>query len=629
MKRFYFVIALMLTFLCGLAETEIWVGSVRAYVRDYAYILSGPGIDGEVSFSKVNGVPTLTLDNATITSYYLSRLDDENRNGFGIYLCGFEKFNICLIGENRIIAPAGGLDYFAALFVNSSDLSSPAEVTIYGGGSGLKRENNSLTVEYDNQKPFGAIDSYLGGGTLTVKNCRMNLSSSSGFRMSWAKDHLVFDGAHITHGNGDSDVNARFVVHDVTLKNCDITVPRQGFVCYDGGFENYVTIPQTSPDYALLASDGRYLKTMEISPDVRSYPILINGEPITVETKDDVFGDGKARFNPETVTLTLSGTTTNSRTRGTPIIESLYENIDSVSLTVVSDKGTSNNFYGLYDDTPCFVAHGDVTFAGEGTALFQTESHADAMVMYGYRTTLSFDYTSVIARGERGITHAGMYGYLYSNASTVIATATRSGDCGIRAFNKFTCRATKFDPDDTKFSDGAFYNDGQVLQQVHLMPDNIVEWPIKINGMTVNTGNRQNIRCPGLEEGKISLDKYDNLIVLTLDGVKLNLQNGVSRMIEYLYDEDCAVPMQINLIGDNRLLMGHYNNTIGIFTDAGLGTTSITGDSLRIESSGSGCSGIVIMGSRNNGALKGDLELANKRLVTNFAQNNCYALSAT
>ena len=622
MKKLLLVSMVMLMAVCLPTAThgEVFVGGHTIADGD-TLTSKNYGIDGTAYVSYIDGVKTLTLDNVTISGAYIPV--SGSNHAYSIYIWDEEELNIRLIGENKIEMPFSGSNVsLSAVSYMNGNLSTAPKCEIYGHNAGLNVDRNKLTINYSsvNQR-ISAFDFFDEDATIAVRDCFLEIYARVGFAMSKSQSNLIFDNAHVQFSNiGPSTYSS--LKGNLEFKNCAITNPESAYLEEDSTGKPYVTVTVDSPSYSQL-SNGVYQGPMTIYPR-GSYPVLVRGERITAANKDDVLGDGKMSFDPATATLTLNGATITPSQKGQPIIESRYSTEDGVGLTVNCVAGTSNNFYGLHDETPCIVANGDLTFTGEGTASFISE--AEAIVMRGVNSVLSIDQGSIIARGKRAIVNEGEGCTLTVNGSTVLATSTQTGVCGIQSFNSFIARNSKYDPEQTTFSNGAFYSDGQVLQQVHIMPY-VTTYPIKINGVSVTSANCDNIKCPGLESGKISLQEVSNSYVLTLDKVRLTSQNSPQRIIEYLYEEGKVLPLVINCKGSNKLDMGNKNGAIGIYTDAGVGTTRIIGNVLSIESLGAGCYGVVTMGSRNNGALRGDLKIELEQFTTIFNRQDCYSLS--
>ncbi len=152
------------------ASADIYVGGVKATKTDGS-LISGSGIQGTVYVSVIDGVTTLTLNNATITRCYT---DNSINTGYSIYVTDYEKFNIRLIGDNRIEMPGSYQPTaISALSITTSGLSVPSHVVIYGEDSD-NLDQNSLYVDFGSYSNLvWAINAPFktSASSLTIRDC--------------------------------------------------------------------------------------------------------------------------------------------------------------------------------------------------------------------------------------------------------------------------------------------------------------------------------------------------------------------------------------------------------------------------------------------------------------------------
>ena len=103
-------------------------------------------------------------------------------------------------------------------------------------------------------------------------------------------------------------------------------------------------IAQVDGVYTVTESDGTTVaKHAVIEPGEEKYPVWVGGEQVTSANKDDILGDGKAKFDPETNTLTLNSPTVSTNYKGALIYA---EGID-LNITGKATLKNENTAYGV------------------------------------------------------------------------------------------------------------------------------------------------------------------------------------------------------------------------------------------------------------------------------------------
>lgn len=139
-----------------------------------------------------------------------------------------------------------------------------------------------------------------------------------------------------------------------------------------------------------------------------SYNIWVCDTLITSINKDDVFGDGTIKYDPDTKTLTLTDAfiaASNLRTSGITV-GSAYESVDVLNIELVGDS----YIYGKQNATSsticaginCFYC-GSLNFKGDGTVTvkgYESEKYTPAGIYGGQGTTVNVESGKVTIAGK-------------------------------------------------------------------------------------------------------------------------------------------------------------------------------------------------------------------------------------
>lgn len=127
-----------------------------------------------------------------------------------------------------------------------------------------------------------------------------------------------------------------------TAEGIDIPATH-GITTPTGGKIAQVTVDDNT-FYTVTESDGTTVaKHAIIEPGAEKYPVWVGGEQVTSTNKDDILGDGKASFDPDTNTLTLNSPTVSTSYKGALIYA---EGID-LNITGKAPLKNENTAYGV------------------------------------------------------------------------------------------------------------------------------------------------------------------------------------------------------------------------------------------------------------------------------------------
>ena len=182
------------------------------------------------------------------------------------------------------------------------------------------------------------------------------------------------------------------------------------------------------PEGGKLSSDQRTIEDaagnpatyVEIGPKSVTYPVWVGGVQVTSANKDDILGDGKAKFDPETNTLTLDGLNVGDgyHASGASIVST------GIDLTVKGSATLSGGSYGIYV-IETTEGGGNLTLDG-ATITYAVSSGSDTGIRADGNISISGGTIDVTA-AQNGI-RAGSS--LTISGGSVTATGS---ECGISA----------------------------------------------------------------------------------------------------------------------------------------------------------------------------------------------------
>ena len=315
----------------GANPYQIAIGKVSVTDANYRDILG----DGTASYDP--GTNTITLKNPNLTQPYF---DTE-----GIIYIN-RKDNVTIKGSfnmTKAVCPYG-ISTVGSLTLNGS-------FTFLGTKAGVVT-NRSL---------------YINGGSLTAIGTTD--SKSMGISVGEGYDFVIKDGVTKVRAKGN---DTSILSDDITMNHNRITSPSGAF------FKSYFSTPVLE-DFSDVARDV----TIEPS-NITEYDLWVGYRRVTSANKDDVYGDGKVRFDPSANTLTLNNPT----------------------IPGGNTPAQNDNYFKIYADF-------DLTIKGSYT-MPQSETFDEKDALYGgVRTsgslTLDGDFTfygdqlSVVAVGDINI----------------------------------------------------------------------------------------------------------------------------------------------------------------------------------------------------------------------------------
>ncbi len=288
--------------------------------------------DGKVSY--IPSTKTLNLKNANI--------QDDVWEGLETFI----PLTVNLSGNNTLGTKGGRL---AVCFHANTTItgSTGANLTVNG------------TTEYS-----GYSGIFIDQANLTIKDCDVTVNSpkGSGVRgMFSIKDPDIPSTSTLTVDNASLAINSAANVECIyNLKNMTLTD------CY---FANPSAATfDASKGYVKLGTESVNGK-LEI---LKGYPITVGGKRIEKANRNDVFGDGKVKYDPSTNTLTLNNAYIGTEGHGisAQTSERLYINL------IGSSNITSLRSYALYHNntngiTIQSASNGSLTLSGSYIGSYQ------------------------------------------------------------------------------------------------------------------------------------------------------------------------------------------------------------------------------------------------------------------
>ena len=377
----------------------VWVGETQVTSVNKDDILG----DGKASFDPDTNTLTFTTAAPAITGLHENALIYAdgvdltinaasgltlNSTGSGVYVNGDVTINgdasinttgisINCIGDVTIagsLTATAGSNY--TVFSNGNiSIGGNAELkNTYSGGYGLCAPHGSITVDGNItvNAPNEAL--YAGSGAIIINgdanlttsmfpiNCSGDVTIAGSLTATAGGNYTVFSNGNISIGGNAELKNTYSGGYGLCAPYGKITMTSGVWDISAGGIAIYakngieipgtheVTTPtggmiaQVDGVYTVTESDGTTVaKHAVIEPGEEKYPVWVGGEQVTSANKDDILGDGKAKFDPETNTLTLNSPTVSTNYKGALIYA---EGID-LNITGKATLKNENTAYGV------------------------------------------------------------------------------------------------------------------------------------------------------------------------------------------------------------------------------------------------------------------------------------------
>ena len=304
--------------------------------------------------------------------------------GHGIYYPGGTKFTPYVLIER-----ATGEEY--PLWVGTTQVNDGNKDDILGDGrASFNSSTNTLTLNDPNINSFFSLSysdqSYLiyaHDMDLNVKGSCCNKYDSlypdygiylGGGKLSLSGDFMLRSGMGSTvYASGDVDIKSGYLdvgsmysregvirFHsDVDYFNAYATVRCGGGIIIQSPLQ--LTYPEGGRVIGgeIYQSDGENISTIVeiMKPGFESYDVYVGWKPVTSANKNDILKDGgKAKFDPNTKTLTLSD----------PVISTVSENLFDKTVKIYA-KYTDLTVKGSYSSTTTATNYGIDVYEGSLT----------------------------------------------------------------------------------------------------------------------------------------------------------------------------------------------------------------------------------------------------------------------
>ena len=310
----------------GAEKYPVWVGGEQVTSANKDNI---PGVTGGTAkYDPSTQTLTFTGDVTAIEGTYQmgtswpSKICSE-----GIDLTLVVNGSLTTGGSISAILVKGGL-----LTISSGTLNvSGAYSGIYVSG-GLRITGGTINATANDSHGVAAINAqgghiFITGGTVTADGGTYNhgIHAENG--------DIIISGGTVTADGGSGAVNA--YRHNILLgSGMSIVEPVGGTIG---------TVGMGAGSGAAVLDGTTIAKHAIIEPGEEKYPVWVGGVQVTSANKDDILGDGKAKFDPETNTLTLNSPTVSTNYKGALIYA---EGID-LNITGKATLKNENTAYGV------------------------------------------------------------------------------------------------------------------------------------------------------------------------------------------------------------------------------------------------------------------------------------------
>lgn len=324
----------------------LWLGSRQVTSENYTNIFG----DGKASYNP--STKTLTLNNPTLVGSHA--LVDTLSNTFKIVCDG----DLTVKGSYHI-------QQSELNFLHPTD-GSEDENDLYGG----IRTTGNLTLDGDFTF-LATTFPVMSEKDLTISSGSLTVSESTNVG-------LIANNGTITVNNGVTKIDAQagiypFYANTISLgSNIRFTLPANpGIGIVNSGKQIIIDTANdnTSAKHVIL-----YTKTTQPTqppatagpsePPIVNYNVVLGSTPVTNRNKDNILGDGKASYNPDTKTLTLNN----------PTIEGTFSYQDSTFKILAIDDITIRGKYAMPSAEATYGVYTaqSVTFEGNFTVMGST-----------------------------------------------------------------------------------------------------------------------------------------------------------------------------------------------------------------------------------------------------------------
>ena len=293
---------------------NLWLGSTQVTEKNQNDILG----DGKASFDPVTS--TLTLNTSTITGTHAE---------CKIYS---KDLDLTIKGNYHMseAESANGI-YTDFLYSDNRSLTLDGNFTFLGTQIGLYGDYAAVTVK---------------SGSLTAKGTYNGVLS---------KSFTVENGVELVEMEGQN-FSALACIDDGVLTFADgyaITSPQGGQFIYGHTYESDGT---TFAKYVIIENKN------SANPYV-AYDVWLGNKVVNSKNKDDIFGDGKASFDPATNTLTLNDPVI----PGISYDSKIYSKQPTLTVKGTYHMTTAETIYAFRAATGALTLDGDFTLKGKAT----------------------------------------------------------------------------------------------------------------------------------------------------------------------------------------------------------------------------------------------------------------------
>lgn len=249
-----------------------------------------------------------------------------------------------------------------------------------------------------------------------------------------------------------------------------------------------------------IGKGGPTAEEIIITQAPKDYHVVINGVAVTEENKGDILGDGKASYDSRKATLTLKDLDIKTE-EYTPALEALTWITINVEGECRLESETSAIRLG---DRSTITGRGNIHVVSKQEHALQTSGVLEIKSLRG-------DFEG----GKSGLYATRTSAMLDIESSTLTLSGTERGS--LHGFGSVTMTNDYIvSPKEAYLDQGSIKIEGGELCTEEVLIDIPKDYPLVISGITVNSGNHEDI----LGDGTASFDPDKK--TLTLDGFKYN-----------------------------------------------------------------------------------------------------------
>ena len=509
---------------------DLWVWGTQVTTINYNNLAAVAGAS-EGSMTYVDSIKTLTLENLKIDK-------SGNKN---IIKSSIDGLKIEVLGENNL-KNAGW-----------SIIDVSENTTIQGSGTlNIENTQNNLGINV------------AASSTLTIKDCKLNVSSFGAGIRGWGSEYLVFDSATVIAKGYNNGSIVGF--EDITFVNCGIAQPAEA-VFY-------------SWQQSICDLEGNVIKdTVKILPG-KYYDLWIWGKQVTVDNCDNLANiagavEGSMTYVDSIKTLTLENLKID-KSGNRNIIRS---RIDGLKIEVVGENDLKNNGWSIIDVSE------NTTIQGSDTLNIGNSSDNIGININVATLTIKDCHLNVISHGK-GIRGGSDASLIFDNATAMVKGANSGSIIGFKYITFADCGIAK--PAGARFNiwEKAICDDeGNIIKDTIKIEPGIVNnyYDLLIWGTQVTEDNCGNLAAiAGATEGSMI---YNNLTkTLTLENLKIDtlgnkniIKSGIDGLIMEIVGENNLKNSGWSLIdvSKNTTIQGSGTlNIENIAYDYGINVTS-------------------------------------------------------